>query len=158
MPGIDEVPVGHTPEGGWQGEMPPPVLAGCGEALTEGAPDLRGTWEVVTVEVNGRVTDTSHPVYGLVQRIEQAGDRMVVTAAGVIHDMRCDGTLENGVNDVAERDFRTRIRVAASYEGSVHVLRPEGIPVEVRRWLDGEEMVWAYPGFVARSRRAGDSE
>lgn len=46
--------------------------------------------------------------YDMLQRIEQAGDRMVVTGGGVIHDMRCDGTAEHGVNDVAERDFTTR--------------------------------------------------
>jgi len=39
-----EIPVTHTPEGGWHGEMPPPVLAGCAEPLAPGAPDLRGLW------------------------------------------------------------------------------------------------------------------
>jgi hypothetical protein len=94
----------------------------------------------------------------MLQRIEQAADRMVVTAGGVIHDMRCDGTPENGVNDVAERDFKTRITVIATYEDGVHVLRPVGIPVEVTRRRDGDEMVWTYPGFTARLRRAGGAE
>jgi hypothetical protein len=35
---------------------------------------------------------------------------MVVTGGGVIHDMRCDGTRDHGVHDVAVRDFRTRSR------------------------------------------------
>ena len=153
MPAVDEIPVAHTPEGGWRGEMPPPVLAGCNAPLVEGAPDLRGKWRVVSAEVNGLPAPESHPVLGLVQRIEQAADRIVVTAGGVVHDMRCDGTPENGVNDVAERDFRTPITVVATYEAGVHVLRPVGVPVEVRRWLDGDEMVWTYPGFTARSRR-----
>lgn len=153
MPAVDDIPVAHTPEGGWRGEMPPPVLVGCQEPLPGGAPDLRGRWTVVGVEVNGVPAHDGHPVMGLVQRIEQAGDRIVVTAGGVIHDMRCDGTVENGVNDVAERDLKTRITVVATYEDGVHVLRPVGLPIEVRRWLDGDEMVWTYPGFTARSRR-----
>lgn len=150
----DEIPVAHTPEGGWRGEMPPPVLAGCTEPLVDGAPDLRGLWEVIAVEVNGTlVPGDGHRAYGILQRIEQAGDRMVVTGGGVIHDMRCDGTAGHGVNDVAERDFTTKITVVATYEGGVHVLRPVGIPIEVTRRLDGEEMVWGYVGFIARLAR-----
>ncbi len=72
---------------------------------------------------------------------------------GVIHDMRCDGTAEHGVSDVAERDFTTKITVVATYEDGVHVLRPVGIPIEITRRLDGEEMVWGYVGFTARLRR-----
>lgn len=153
MPAVSEIPVAHTPQGGWRGEMPPPVLADCNDRLVEGAPDLRGLWRVDAVEVNGAPAPASHRAYGMLQRIEQADDRMVVTGGGVIHDMRCDGTPENGVNDVAERDFTTRITVVATYENGVHVLRPVGIPVEVTRHLDGEEMVWTYPGFTARLSR-----
>jgi hypothetical protein len=153
MPRVDEIPVAHTPEGGWRGEMPLPILAGCTDPLAEGAPDLRGLWKVSRVEVNGIQAPPEHPAYRIVQRIEQAGDRMVVTGGGIIHDMRCDGTVENGVNDVAERDFRTPITVVATYEDGVHVLRPVGIPAEVTRRLDGDEMVWTYPGFTAWSRR-----
>jgi hypothetical protein len=32
--------------------MPPPVLAGCDEPLIAGAPDMRGLWRVVAVEVD----------------------------------------------------------------------------------------------------------
>jgi hypothetical protein len=154
---VDAIPVAHTPEGGWRGEMPPPVLEGCSEPLVEGAPDLRGLWQVRAVDMNGAPAPEGHRLYGMLQRIEQAGDRMVVTGGGVIHDMRCDGTVENGVNDVAERDFKTRITVVATYEGGVHVLRPVGMPIEVTRRLDGDEMVWHYPGFVARLRRVNET-
>jgi len=95
---------------------------------------------------------TEHPALGHVQRIEQAGDRMVVTGGGVIHDMRCDGTVERGVDDVAEFDKETRINVVASYEGGVHVLRPVGLPIEVTRVRDGDDMIWTYLGFTARLR------
>ena len=83
--------------------MPAPVLATCTEPLVEGAPDLAGLWEVVEVEAEGAVV-ADHPAIGAVQRIEQCGDRLVVTASGIIHDMRVDGTEENGVHDVAEID------------------------------------------------------
>jgi hypothetical protein len=147
----DAIPVAHTPPGGWT-EFPPPVLGACDEPLVAGAPDLRGTWRVVAVEAAGaEVAD--HPALGHVQRIEQCGDRLVVTAAGIVHDMRCDGTEANGVHDVAEFDKTTPITVVASYEDGVHVLRPVGLPVEVTRRRDGDEMVWCYLGFTARLRR-----
>jgi hypothetical protein len=137
--------------------MPPPILAGCAEPLVDGAPDLRGLWKVVSVEVGGTPAD-DHPVLGGLQRIEQCGDRLVVTAAGIIHDMRCDGTVENGVHDVMQTDFTTPVTVVAMYEDGVHVLRPEGIPVEVTRRRDGDQMVWNYVGFTARLDRVGDVE
>jgi hypothetical protein len=146
------IPVAHTPPGGYGDAFPSPVLAACTEPLVAGAPDLRGHWRVTEVEVNG-APDPDHPVLGHEQRIEQCGDRLVVTAAGIIHDMRCDGTEDNGVHDVAEFDKATPITVVASYENSVHVLRPVGIDIEVTRRRDGEDMVWQYLGFTARLTR-----
>jgi hypothetical protein len=151
VPSVDEIPVAHTPKGGWSGDFPAPVLAGCDEPLIEGAPDLRGMWEVVEVRVEGAPV-ADHPALGHVQRIEQASDRMVVTGGGVIHDMRCDGTVERGVDDVAEFDKETRISVVATYEDDVHVLRPVGLPIEVTRARDGDDMIWTYLGFTARLR------
>lgn len=155
MTTVDTVPVAHTPPGGWVGDLPAPVLAGCDEPLVAGAPDLRGLWEVTRVEVEGAAVD-GHPALGRRQRIEQAADRLVVTAAGIVHDMRCDGTEANGVHDVAEFDKATPIHVVATYEDGVHVLRPVGLPVEVRRWREGAELVWRYVGFTARLRRVDD--
>ena len=77
-----EIPVANTPPGGYGDDFPPPVLSGCTEPVIEGAPDQRGMWQVTDVEVNGAPDPIRH-----VQRIEQCGDRLVVTAAGVIHDM-----------------------------------------------------------------------
>ena len=151
-----DIPVAHTPPGGYGTDMPPPILAGCTEPLPEGVPDLRGLWEVVSVHVgDDEVAD--HPVLGGRQRVEQCGDRLVVTAAGVIHDMRCDGTLEHGVHDVMQSDFSTRIDVVATYEEGVHVLRPNGLPFEITRRRDGDQMVWEYVGFTARLDRVGDA-
>lgn len=147
------VPVAHTPPGGYGTDLPPPVLAGCSHPLADGAPDLRGHWRVVAVEVAGTEVP-EHPALGREQRIEQCDDRLIVTAGGVVHDMRCDGTVEHGVNDVMQADFTTEIRVVATFEDGVHVLRPAGVPVEVTRRLDGHQMVWDYGGaFVARLER-----
>ncbi len=157
MPSTAEIPVAHTPPGGYATEMPAPILAACADPIVEGAPDLRGMWKVVRAKVGGdEVTD--HPVIGSVQRIEQCGDRVVVTGGGVVHDMRCDATVEHGVHDVAEMDFTTEIVVVASYEDGVHVLRPQGAleGITVTRERDGEQMVWQYAGFfVARLERVG---
>ena len=157
MPSASEIPVANTPVGGYGVDLPAPVLSGCTEPLVAGAPDLRGVWQVTEVEVNGTL-DPSHPVIGHLQRIEQCGDRLVVTGAGIIHDMRCDGTEENGVHDVAEFDKATPITVVASYVDGVHVLRPVGIDIEVTRRRDGEGMVWHYLGFTARLTRLGPPE
>jgi len=93
----DDTPIAHTPEGGWQGDMPPPVLAGCTESLAGEAIDMRGVWKAFTSEVDGEPAgDIDH-----VERIEQCGNRVVITSTGVIHDMRTDSTLTNGVHDVS---------------------------------------------------------
>ena len=129
------------------------ILAGCTEPLIANAPDLRGLWRVVEVEVGGEVV-AEHPALGHWQRIEQCGDRLVVTAGGIVHDMRCDGTPEHGVHDVAEFDKQTPITVVATYERGMHVLRPVGIPIEVTRRRDGAD-IRVYVGFHARLQRIG---
>jgi hypothetical protein len=135
--------------------MPPPVLVGCTEPIAEGAPDLRGTWRAVDVQANGERLPDAFPIWKHVERIEQAGDRVVVTGGGVVHDMRTDGTYERGVNDVAGADFKTPIVVSATFEHGVLVLRPRGMAgVEVRRWREDEHLVWQYhTQFIARLER-----
>jgi hypothetical protein len=150
----DDLPVAHTPPGGYGESMPPPILGACTEPLVSGAPDLRGVWRTVAVRVDGMEV-AGHPAEGHIQRIEQCGDRLVVTAGGVIHDMRCDGTEANGVHDVAEFDLTTPITVVASYEQGTHVLRPVGLPgIEVTRHVDGGRLVWNYLGFTAVLERS----
>lgn len=137
-----DVPVAKTPAHGWQGsDWPAPVLAGCDEPLVEGAPDLRGVWRV-----------EKGPLKGHVERVEQAGDRVVITAAGIIHDMFVNGTLEGGVNDVSEAG--TRISVAARFEDGRHNLYPGNKRViAVTRYLDGDEMVWRWGPWRNRLTR-----
>lgn len=134
---VDDIPVAKTPAGGWRGEMPPPVLAGCDDDLAPGVPDLRGLWKAFRIEADGRAIEDPH----YEERIEQAGNRLVITAGGVIHDMRADGTLENGVNDVSGFDG-SAISVAASFEGGRLVLRPNNMFVAVTRHLEGDVLVW----------------
>jgi hypothetical protein len=154
---VDSIPVAHTPEGGWKGKMPPPVLAGCDEPLVDGAPDLRGLWRAVRVEKDG-VPLPEHRLMEHVERIEQAGNRVVVTSEGVIHDMRADGTLENGVDDVAAADTARRIRVAALFKDGRLELHPMGVrpgtPPPVTRERAGDELLWVYGPFRVRMRRA----
>ncbi len=151
---VDQIPVVYTPSGGWT-DWPAPMLDVCADALVEQAPDLRGLWRTIEVIVEGEV-QPEHAGLGHVQRIEQAGNRLIVTAAGIIHDMRCDGTEENGVHDVAEFDKTTEIHVVASYEDQVHVLRPQGLPIEIKRWREDEHLMWQYVGYTARLERVGD--
>jgi hypothetical protein len=147
----DDIPVAFTPAGGWT-EMPPLVLAACTEPLVDGAVDMRGTWEVVSVQAAGADSPGDEAI-GERQRIEQCGNRVVITAGGIIHDMRADGTEEGGVHDVAASDKTTPITVVATFEDGVHVLRPVGAPVEVKRWIEGDQLVWEYVGFTARLDR-----
>ncbi len=155
MSRVDEVPVAHTPDGGYGNEMPSAILDACDEPLTAEAPDLRGMWRVVDVHIGEEAADAAHPIWQHVERIEQAGSRVVVTAGGLVHDMVADGSYERGVNDVTT-DFTTPIVVAATFEDGVLVLRPRGLPgVEVRRWRDGEDLMWMYHTmFTARLERA----
>jgi hypothetical protein len=78
---VTEIPLAHTPPGGWGDEMPPPILAGCDEPLADGVPDLRGMWRVVSMDpVIERV------LHDHVERIEQAGNRICIASSGIIHE------------------------------------------------------------------------
>ena len=150
----DEIPVVHTPPGGYGSQMPPPILAACTEPLVDGAPDMRGVWRVVAVRWKDGNPPDPDPVAHHVERIEQCGDRVCITSSGVVHDMRADGTVEHGVNDVAAPNGQP-ISVVCRSEDRVHTLRPVGMPgIEVTRQLDGDQLVWDYgPMFSARLER-----
>jgi hypothetical protein len=150
-----DIPVANTPPGGWSDVVPEPVLSRCTEPLVDGAPDMRGLWRAVSAQRDGAAVPEGDRALTNVQRIEQCGDRVTITAGGIIHDMRADGTLENGVDDVAERDFTTPIRVVATFESGVHVLRPEGFDLEVTRRIDDGQLVWDYLGTQVTLERIG---
>lgn len=133
------------------------MLSGCTDPIIDGAPDMRGMWQVTDVLIEGEPVP-GHQMIGAIQRIAPTGDRVTITAGGVIHDMRRDGTEANGVNDVAEFDKQTPITVVATFEDGVHVLRPVGLPIEVKTWLDGNNLVWRYLGFTCQLVRLGSTE
>lgn len=155
----DEIAIAHTPEGGWHGEMPPPVLSACTEPLAAGAPDLRGIWKAYKVECGGE-TLNDHQLNRHVERIEQWGNRVVITAGHVVHDMRADGTLEHGVNDVLEMNLTQKMQVAAVFANGRLDLHPGGIdrarPPLVTREIVGDELVWNYAVFKVTMRKSGE--
>lgn len=141
-----EIPKGAS-SGSTNGPWPPPVLTGCDEPLVDGAPDLRGVWQV-----------HRGPLKGHIERIEQAGNRVAITSGALVHDMFVDGTLEGGVNDTAEGSG-VAISVAARFEDGRHNLYPanKGV-VAVTRYLDGDEMVWRWGPWRNRLRRLAAPE
>jgi hypothetical protein len=142
-----EIPVAHTPPGGYGATFPPLILGNCNEPLVAGAPDLRGVWKTVSATRGGVQVTPDDRLMSYTERIEQCGDRIVDCGGGTIADCRADGTEENGVHDVSVFDYTTPIHVVASYEDSVFVLRPVGIPgIEVTRQLDQNgNMIWQRP-------------
>jgi hypothetical protein len=105
-------------------------------------------------------TLADHPLNQHVERIEQCGNRVVVTSEGVIHDMRADGTLENGVDDVAAARTDQRIRVAAVFNNGRLDLHPFGVepgrpPLVTREIVDGE-LVWHYGPFKVTMRKVDE--
>lgn len=152
----DDIPVAHTPPGGWGTTFPKPVLGSCTEPLVKGAPDLRGIWKIVSIERYGKPLPKGDPMYAYAERIEQCGNRIVDMGHGQIADARADGTIANAVRDVSAFDYKTPIVAVASYEDGVFVLRPlpvVWIPVtlpwlKVTRRLDNHgDMIWTRPDF-----------
>ena len=143
----NETPVAHTPAGGYGTSFPPLILSGCTEPLVIGAPDLRGIWKTISATRGGQPVTADDRLMSYTERIEQCGNRIVDCGGGTISDCRADGTEEHGVHDVSVFDYTTPIHVVASYEDSVFVLRPVGIPgIEVTRELDQNgNMIWQRP-------------
>jgi len=171
----DEIPVAHTPPGGYGAKFPAPVLAACTEPLVAGAPDLRGLWrtlraeqaedyssralsvvwfllwQALGVERERKPVPAGDPIHVYVERIEQCGNRIVDIGGGTIADARADGTEENAVHDVSAFDFETPITVIASYEDGVFALRPPRIPIAITRRLDADgHLVWHRPDLGDR--------
>ena len=142
-----EIPVAHTPPGGYGATFPPLILGDCTEPLVADAPDLRGIWKTVSATRAGVQVPPDDRLMSYTERIEQCGNRIVDCGGGTIADCRADGTEENGVHDVSVFDYTTPIHVVASYEVSVFVLRPVGMPgIEVTRHLDDDgNMIWQRP-------------
>lgn len=129
----DDIPKAFTPGCGWT-TFPMPVLEGCTEPLAPDATDMRGLWLAYTGAA------------GHLERIEQCGNRTVVTSGGIIHDFRTDGTLKNGSRDIEPPScINTYVSIDYDDEGTMN-FHAFGLPFTiVTRRMEGDELVWTYP-------------
>lgn len=145
-----DIPKGNTPGCSYD-HFPLPILRECTEPLPEGAGDIRGLWQAASGKV------------GHVERVEQCGSRVVVTASGVIHDAGANSTGGLTSNDteggalfiIGETEFCPRTSAGMTWNNGVLDFHVFGWgPVVVQRYMDGEQMVWEYAdGSVTRMNR-----
>ncbi len=136
-----DIPKGNTPGCGYA-HFPLPILARCTEPLPDEADDIRGLW--LGVE-GGHI--------GHVERIEQCGSRTVVTSSGIIHDYGPNSTAGLNTDDtegsvlftIGGREYCLRTSASMIWERGVLNFHAFGWgPVVVRRYRDGEQLVWEY--------------
>ena len=145
-----DIPKGNTPGCSYT-HFPLPVLRECTEPLPGGADDIRGLWR----GVSGRADH--------VERIEQCGARVVVTTSGVIHDSGPNSTAGYNSNDtegavlftLGDREYCPRSSAGMFWNNGVLEFKAFGWgPVVVRRYMDGEQLIWEYAdGSVTRMER-----
>ena len=137
----ESIPKGNTPACGYA-HFPLPILAECAEPLPANASDIRGLW----VGVEGGHT-------GHIERVEQYGRRVVVTSSGIIHDSGPNSTLGENTDDtegsvlftIGEREYCPRTSASMIWNDGVLDFHVFGWgPVVVRRYLDGEQLIWEY--------------
>ena len=146
-----DIPKGNTPGCGYD-HFPLPVLAGCTEPLPAEADDIRGLWRGIE---GGHI--------GHVERVEQCGSRVVVTAAGIIHDYGPNSTGGLNTNDTegsvlftaGDREFCARTSASMIWEEGVLNFYVFGWgPRVVRRYRDGDQLIWEYvDGSITRMER-----
>ena len=145
-----DIPKGNTPGCGYT-RFPMPILSECTESLPDGAADIRGLWR----GISGKV--------GHVERVEQCGERVVVTSSGIIHDMGPNATAGATSNDteggvfftLGDTQYCPRTSAGVKWEQGVLNFRLLGWgPVVVKRFLDGDNLVWEYAdGSTTRMER-----
>ena len=136
-----EIPKGNTPGCAYT-HFPLPVLRECTEPLPDGADDIRGLWIGVR---GGHV--------GHVERVEQCGSRVVVTASGIIHDsgpnstggFTTDDTEGSVLFTIGETEYCPRSSAGMEWNNGILEFRVFGWgPIVVRRYMEGEQLVWEY--------------
>ena len=136
-----EIPKGNTPGCAYT-HFPLPILAQCTQPLIEGADDLRGLWMGVT----GRHI-------GHVERVEQCGDRTVITSSGIIHDYGANSTGGLTTNDtegmvmfsLGAKEYCPRTSAAMIWQDKKLNFHLFGWgPLVVRRYREGAQLVWEY--------------
>ena len=146
----EDIPKGNTPGCAYE-HFPMPILADCTEPLVDGAQDIRGLWKATSGKV------------GHVERIEQCGARTVITTSGIIHDMGPNSTsgitsndTEGSVSFVAGgKDYCMRTTASSTWRNGKLEFNVFGWgPVVVRRYRDGENVIWEYAdGSITRMER-----
>jgi len=124
-------------------QWPAPILAGCTEPLPPEAADLRGLWRVTEGQL------------GHIERIEQCGNRVVVSNHRFIHDFRTTGKLKDGANDINTRNC-TRVRATMTWDSEkVLNFKAVGLITVATRYLSGKDtLAWTYPGHpISRLER-----
>jgi hypothetical protein len=131
----EDIPQAFTPGCGYT-TFPQPILRGCTEPLPEGAQDIRGLWQSITPELPDHV-----------ERIEQCGDRVVVTAFGLIHDHAPD-MLSNDVSPMQIGPWllcmRTSQATAIWKDKQLHQ-KLFGGPTVVKRYIEDGVYKWEHP-------------
>ena len=131
-----DIPQAFTPGCGYT-IFPKPILQGCTEPLPEDAQDIRGLWQSVSPHLPNHV-----------ERIEQCGDRVVVTAHGLIHDHSPDMLS----NDVAPRQIGPLLfclhmsQATAVWKNNQLNQKLFGGPTVVKRYIKDGVYQWEYPG------------
>ena len=146
-----DIPKGNTPGCSYD-HFPLPILADCTEPLSPGADDIRGLW---------RGVEGGHT--GHIERVEQCGSRVVVTASGIIHDGGPNSTGDLTSNDtegavlftIGEREYCPRTSASMIWNDGVLDFHVFGWgPVVVRRYMEGEQLIWEYAdGSITRMDR-----
>ena len=133
----NDIPRAYTPGCGYT-QYPQPILRGCTEPLPEGAQDIRGLWQSVDPKLPDHV-----------ERVEQCGDRVVVTTAGIIHDH----TSTKSSFDVQPRDIgpwtfcmRTSHATTVWKNNKLH-FKAFGGPTVVKRYIEDGVYKWEYPNL-----------
>lgn len=129
-PSADDIPKAYTPNCGFS-QMPMPILHECRQPIAAGIPDMRGLW----LAKSGFM--------GHIERIEQCGNRMVVTSAGLIHDFRIDGTLQNGARDIQTYCTNLASAIKVDSQGKI-VFRLFNLFDTVSRHLDSADMIFTF--------------
>lgn len=146
-----DIPKGNTP-GCRYAHFPLPILAACTEPLAAGATDIRGLW----IGVEG-------DLIGHVERVEQCGARTVITSSGIIHDYGPNSTAHANTDDtegaviftIGDTEYCPRTSASMIWNDGVLDFHVFGWgPVVVRRYLDGERLIWEYAnGSITRMDR-----
>lgn len=136
-----DIAKGNTPGCGYA-HFPAPILAECTEPLPPEADDIRGLWRGVEGDKIGHV-----------ERVEQCGNRTVITSAGIIHDYGPNSSAGLNTNDteggvtftIGDTDYCPRTSAAMIWRDKILDFHAFGWgPVVVRRYMDGNQLIWQY--------------